>query len=166
MKDLYFIGGTMGVGKTTTCRVLQQSLPDCVFLDGDWCWDMHPFTVTEETKRMVVENIAFLLNQFLHCSAYKNIVFCWVMHRQEIIDDLLSRLDRTDCRVRTVSLVCSPAALTARLEKDVQAGLRTGDVIPRSLARLPLYAELATEKLDVSALTPGEAARAIVEKHP
>ena len=32
--------------------------------------------------------------------------------------------------------------------------------------RLPFYAELSTEKLDVSALTPGEAARAIVEKYP
>ncbi|MBR4889408.1 MAG: AAA family ATPase, partial [Clostridia bacterium] len=63
-KTLYLIGGTMGVGKTTTCRQLQQKLPDCVFLDGDWCWDMHPFTVNAETKKMVVENIAFLLNQF------------------------------------------------------------------------------------------------------
>ena len=48
MKHLYIIGGTMGVGKTTVCRILKEKLEGSVFLDGDWCWDMHPFQVTEE----------------------------------------------------------------------------------------------------------------------
>ena len=38
MKTLFLIGGTMGVGKTTACRILKRKLPACVFLDGDWCW--------------------------------------------------------------------------------------------------------------------------------
>jgi len=53
MKKLYLIGGTMGVGKTTACRILRTKLSRTVFLDGDWCWYSHPFVVTEETKRMV-----------------------------------------------------------------------------------------------------------------
>ena len=57
MKTLYFIGGTMGVGKTTVSQALKRSLNRSVFLDGDWCWDMHPFSVTPETKRLVQENI-------------------------------------------------------------------------------------------------------------
>ena len=61
MKNLIIVGGTMGVGKTATCRELQKILPRNVFLDGDWCWDMHPFVVTEETKAMVNGNIAHLL---------------------------------------------------------------------------------------------------------
>ena len=84
MKRLYVIGGTMGVGKTTVCRRLARRLPNSAFLDGDWCWDMHPFQVTEETRRMVVDNICFVLNSFLRCSAFESVVFCWVMHRQEI----------------------------------------------------------------------------------
>ena len=35
MKTLYLVGGTMGVGKTTTCKALQRLLPNSVFLDGD-----------------------------------------------------------------------------------------------------------------------------------
>ncbi len=31
MKTLYLIGGTMGVGKTSACRALQQLLPNSVF---------------------------------------------------------------------------------------------------------------------------------------
>jgi predicted AAA+ superfamily ATPase len=51
LKNIFFINGTMGVGKTTTSRELQRLLPKCVFLDGDWCWDMNPFIVTDETKK-------------------------------------------------------------------------------------------------------------------
>ena len=43
----------MGAGKTTVCQELKKLLPPCAFLDGDWCWDMEPFLVTEETKAMV-----------------------------------------------------------------------------------------------------------------
>ena len=70
MKTLYMIGGTMGVGKTTVCQQLKQDLPNSVFLDGDWCWDASPFQVTDETKAMVTNNICYLLNNFLKCSAY------------------------------------------------------------------------------------------------
>ena len=93
MKRLYLIGGPMGVGKTTVCRELQKRLDRSVFLDGDWCWDASPFQVTEETKAMVTENICFLLNNFLRCSAYDHVIFCWVLHQQAILDGLLSRLD-------------------------------------------------------------------------
>ena len=60
----------MGVGKTAVCQKMKRKLHNSVFLDGDWCWDSDPFQVTEETKEMVMQNICFLLNQFLHCSAY------------------------------------------------------------------------------------------------
>lgn len=93
MKNLIFINGTMGVGKTTTCRELQKILSPSVFLDGDWCWDMKPFIVTDETKKMVTDNICHMLNNFLACPEFQNIIFCWVMHRQEIIDSILENLN-------------------------------------------------------------------------
>ncbi len=158
MKHLYLIGGPMGVGKTTVCRELQKRLDRSVFLDGDWCWDANPFQVTEETKAMVTENICFLLNNFLRCSAYDHVIFCWVLHQQAILDGLLSRLDLGDCELRAVSLTASPEALTARIESDIRAGRRDPGALERSLSYLPLYGALNTEKLDVSELTPEEAA--------
>jgi len=61
MKNLIIVGGTMGVGKTATCRELQKVLPRNVFLDGDWCWDMHAFAVTGETIAMANCNITICL---------------------------------------------------------------------------------------------------------
>lgn len=161
MKTLYIIGGTMGVGKTTTCQHLKKILPDSVFLDGDWCWDSHPFQVTEETRHMVMDNICYLLNNFLRVSAYRNVIFCWVLHEQSIIDYLLSRLNLSGVCVRVISLVCDRESLCARLTKDVASGRREPDVIERSVRRLPLYRGLHTEKLDVSAITAKEAAERI-----
>lgn len=164
MKRLYLIGGPMGVGKTTVCRELQKRLDRSVFLDGDWCWDAHPFQVTEETKAMVLENICFLLNNFIRCSAYDHVIFCWVLHQQEILDRLLSRLNTRDCGVRAISLVCTPEALSARLEEEIRAGRRERDALERSLAYLPLYEFLNTERLDVSRLTPAGAAEKIGDR--
>ena len=106
MKRLYLIGGPMGVGKTAACRQLQRLLTRSVFLDGDWCWDMHPFLVSEETRAMVMDNIAHLLGNFLRCSAFDHVIFCCVMHQQAIIDELLARLPLECVRVVRVSLVC------------------------------------------------------------
>jgi len=148
MKTLYLIGGTMGVGKTAVSQQLKHDLPNAVFLDGDWCWDASPFQVTEETRAMVTENICYLLNQFLHCSAYENVIFCWVMHQQAIIDSILERLDTANCRVKCISLLADEATLRQRLTADVERGIRTADVIDRSVARIPLYQELNTLKVD------------------
>ena len=162
MKHLYIIGGTMGVGKTTVCRILKEKLEGSVFLDGDWCWDMHPFRVTEETKRMVQENIVFLLNNFLSCTAYDHVIFCWVLHQQNIIDDLLARLRTDNCEVHLISLVCTPGELARRIQKDVETGIRGEDAVGRSLSRLALYDSLSTLKLDVTELTPEETAGQIL----
>ena len=164
MKRLIFVNGTMGAGKTATCRELKKLLPPCAFLDGDWCWDMEPFQVTEETKAMVQENIAFLLGQFLRCPAYETVIFCWVMHQEAIIRELLSRLDTCGVQVRVFTLLPSPAALEAHIQKDVAAGLRVPADYQRSLERLPLYQAMDTEKILVDGLTPAQAARAIAQK--
>lgn len=163
MKTLYLIGGTMGVGKTATSQRLKEELDNAVFLDGDWCWDADPFQVTTETKKMVLENIRFLLNQFLHCPAYDNVIFCWVMHEQSIIDDILGGLDLTDCTVKCVSLVCTPTMLRDRLAKDVERGIRKQDIIARSIPRLPLYDRIDSVKVDVTDITPSEAADIIAD---
>lgn len=150
MKNLWMIGGTMGVGKTTVSQRLKAELPNSVFLDGDWCWDADPFYVTDETKTMVIDNICHLLNNFLKCSAYENIIFCWVMHEQSIINSIIEKLDTQNCTVKCISLVADEKCLRSRLSMDIKKGIRTSDVIERSTVRIPLYQKLSTIKIDTN----------------
>lgn len=153
----------MGVGKTTVCQLLKQKLNNAVFLDGDWCWDADPFRVTDETKSMVLENITMLLNNFIRCSAYENVIFCWVMHEQSIIDAITDKLPKNGVRVITVSLVCNEETLKKRLFRDVELGIRQADVISRSTERLPLYDKLNTVKIVTDGKAPEEIAEEIAE---
>ena len=161
MKKVYFIGGTMGVGKTSVCQILKRKLDKSVFLDGDWCWDAHPFVVNPETKEMVMDNICHLLNNFIHCPAYEHIIFCWVMHEQTIIDSILERLDLSGCEVKSFSLLAAPDVLKERLTGDIKDGKREETVIQRSLERLAAYRALDTVKIDTSEKTAEEAAEEI-----
>lgn len=161
MKRLILINGTMGSGKTAVSKELCHLIRPGVFLDGDWCWSAQPFTVTEETKEMVLKNISFLLKNFLTCSAYENVLFCWVMHKEEIVQELLSRLDGVPFQLFRFTLMPGEAALRERLLGDVAEGIRSADVISRSMERLPLYREMDSIKIDVSHISAKEAAAEI-----
>lgn len=153
MKRFYLIGGPMGVGKTAVCRELKARLPNSVFLDGDWCWDAHPFQVTKETKAMVMDNICHVLNNFLHCSAYENVIFCWVMDRPEILEELRKRLDTDGWEVTPIVLVCEEEALRQRLRKDIRAGLRKEDILGRSAEYLARCVALDIPKIDTTGMS-------------
>ena len=146
----------MGVGKTTVSQQLKRDLHNSVFLDGDWCWNANPFRVTDETKAMVMRNICYLLNSFIHCSAYENVIFCWVMHEQSIIDSIINELDTESCMVKKISLTVDVANLQKRLMADVDRGIRSADVIDRSIARIPMYQALDTIKIETSNKTVRE----------
>ena len=160
-KQLILVGGAMGVGKSAVCRELLRQLTPGVWLDGDWCWNMNPFVVSEENKRMVLSNITHLLRAYLNNSSYRYVLFCWVMDQPLLFEAVLGPLRDIPFTLHSFSLVCTEQALRERLERDVRDGIREADVIPRSLRRLPAYAALPTCKLDVTSLTPYEAACAI-----
>lgn len=162
MKKLILVNGTMGVGKTTVCKLLLKELQPSVFLDGDWCWNMNPFVVNEENKDMVIRNIVFLLKSFLNNSGYEYILFCWVIHQKEIFEQILQPLSDCEFELHKVTLTCSEDSLRCRLQKDIDGGLRDSDVLERSIQRIPLYVNMDTEKIDVSGITPEQTAEQII----
>lgn len=163
MKKLIIINGTMGVGKSAVCRQLLKILTPGVWLDGDWCWSMNPFVVSEENTQMVLNNIGYLLKSFLNNTGYEYVIFCWVIHQEAIFDQLLVQLQDLEFELHKISLVCSEQALTARLQNDVDAAIRNQDVIERSLPRLALYHDMDTQKIDVSTITTEQAAKEIIQ---
>lgn len=148
MKHVYLIGGPMGIGKSTICNQLNQDLDHSVFLDGDWCWNMDPFIVNQDTKNMVLDNITHCLNNFIHTPGIENIIFCWVMHKQDIIDQIIQKLDTTGVDIHLISLICEKEELIKRMLID----RRDNQTIRKSLQYLELYKDLDTQKIDVTTL--------------
>lgn len=163
MRHFILINGTMGVGKTTVCQHLKEKLDRCVFLDGDWCWDMHPFLVNNETKALVLDNISAVLNRDLTSDIFQYVLFCWVMQEEEIINAVLRRLHIDGWQVHKYSLLADAVSIEERLKKDIAAGLRTPDVLARSLARRKNYTVMDTIKIDTTAQLPEETAQWILD---
>lgn len=163
-KKLILLGGPMGVGKTTIGQYLvEKKLTQAVFLDGDWCWHMHPWVFSDENKAMVMRNIQFLLNSFLANSQLETIVFAWVMHQQSIIDELLAGLTG-DFTTTSFSLIPSEAELTARFTKDVAAGKRAAAGLPGSIDRIAMYQHVDSIKIKVTGQTCEETATQILNQ--
>ena len=138
----------MGIGKSTICNQLNQDLDHSVFLDGDWCWNMDPFIVNQDTKNMVLDNITHCLNNFIRTPGIENIIFCWVMHKQDIIDQIIQKLDTEGVDIHLISLICEKEELIKRMLID----RRDNQTIRKSLQYPELYKDLDTEKIDVTTL--------------
>ncbi|WP_279123747.1 AAA family ATPase [Holdemania filiformis] len=161
MKKVIFISGTMGSGKSTVSRLCSELLTRSVWLDGDWCWMMHPFQVSDQTKAMVLNNITYLLNQFLAQPDFDYILFSWVMDDPETVRSILNRL-LGEFTFNHFTLSPSPAQLRCQLQSDIDRGLRTPECFERSLARLPHYDDIDSEKIETTGREPQSIAREIL----
>ena len=160
MKNIIFINGTMGVGKSSVSRQLNKLLPGSVYLDGDWCWMADPFVVNDETKAMVTDNICHLLNNFIACSQYENIIFCWVMDYESIYESIASKLNSRQCNIYRFTICCDNETLRQRVEND---SLQEGRDYEKSLARVDRFNVMDTVKIHNDDITAYETAVKIKE---
>ena len=85
------------------------------------------------------------------------------MHEQFIIDSIVERLNTEHCNVKRISLMTDEATLRNRLEADVNAGIRSEDVIERGIARISKYQSLNTIKIDTVNKTIKQVAEEIAQ---
>jgi len=161
MKKLVILSGTMGVGKTAVGRELALRLPACAFLDGDWCWTYRRELVNEETKALVEGNIIHMLRGYLRSQSYENIVFAWVLHRQEIWDAILRGLEGLEYKLHPFVLMASKETFRERFLSDVVRGMRRAEDLEPAWERMGMYDNVRAERFLTDQLTPGEAAEAL-----
>lgn len=152
-KNIVIINGTMGVGKTSLCKILNKRTEKSVWLDGDWCWQMNPFDPNEENKVMVEDNIRYLLLNFCKNSNIDSIIFSWVISSQLLLDRILSWFSNEDCDIHIITLTASDEVLSKRIKKDISLGLRQEKILEFSLEKQKLYDPMDTIKLDTSDLS-------------
>ena len=145
-KKLIVINGTMGVGKSTISTALKNELENSVMLDGDWCWMMNPWNITEENKKMVEQNIIFLLNSFLNNPSFQYVIFTWVLHKEEILNSILEKINDDNFKLYFYSLMCNKNELIKRMKNNN----RTEINIKNAVERIPLYLAQKSIKIDTT----------------
>ena len=149
-KKLIIINGVMGVGKTTVCRELYKNLSNAFWLDGDWCWMMNPFKSNTENRKMVIDNITFMLNNFLETSCSKYIIFNWVIDTDGIMNMVIDNLKKINYKIYKITLLCSREELIKRIQNDIDHGLREEGDIEKSLDRFKVYEMIRSIKIDTT----------------
>ena len=77
------------------------------------------------------------------------------------INEIISKLNLNNCKIYSISLICSEESLKNRIKKDIENGLRNEDILERSLNRLEYYNKLDTIKIDVSDISAVDTAKII-----
>ena len=80
------------------------------------------------------------------------------MHQNEIIDEILNHLNLENTEPYTITLTLTEEALTKRLNDDISKKIRQPDILKKSIDRIGLYSDMNTWKVDVSSITPYQAA--------
>ena len=145
-KKLIVINGTMGVGKSAISTALKNELENSVMLDGDWCWMMNPWNITEENKKMVKQNIIFLLNSFLNNPSFQYVIFTWVLHKEEILNSILEKINNDNFKLYFYSLMCNKNEHIKRMKNNN----RTEIHILNAVEKIPLYLAQKSIKIDTT----------------
>lgn len=155
----------MGVGKSAVSKELFSMLPNSAYLDGDWAWMINPFTVTDETKAIVMENCTHLLNSYIGCSFVETVIFSWAIPLNSMVFEIYDGIISKNIEIKVFTLMANAQTLEARLERDIVVGKREESIIKRSLGYLPYFEEnIGDFKIDTNGKTPREIADEIILK--
>ena len=121
-KKLILISGSPCVGKTAVGTRLFESYDNSAYLDGDWCWCVHPFSVADSRLRNGDRSMSFVLSNYLE-SDFEYVFFTSVVLtdpkiRERILDGISSK----DFKVIGFTLTCSEETLKKRHDRRGDRG--------------------------------------------
>ena len=122
------------------------------FIDGDWCFDIHPFVGNQETKTMAIDNILHMIANYRKCSICKMIVFVWLMDERWVYQKIADGISDMELEAKNFTLVCDKNTLINRWENDKNCEWRTNEWLEVSLKSLSFFS-LFENCIDTSGLT-------------
>ena len=121
-KKLILISGSPCVGKTVVGDRLFESYDNSAYLDGDWCWCVHPFSVTDRRLRNGDKSMSFILSNYLD-SDFEYVFFIFVVLTDPgIREGILNGITAKDYQVIGFTLTCSEETLKKRHDKRGDKG--------------------------------------------
>ena len=121
-KKLILISGSPCVGKTAVGTRLFESYDNSAYLDGDWCWCVHPFSVLDPRLRNGDKAMSFLLSNYLD-SEFEYVFFTSVVLTDaRIREGILKGITAKDFKILGFTLTCSEETLKQRHDKRGDPG--------------------------------------------
>ena len=110
-KKLILISGSPCVGKTAVGTRLFESYDNSAYLDGDWCWCVHPFSVTDSRLRNGDRSMSFVLSNYLN-SGFAYVFFTSVVLTDlQIREGILKGITAREYETIAFTLTCSEETL-------------------------------------------------------
>ena len=110
-QKLIIISGSPCVGKTTVADKLFQSYENSAYLDGDWCWCINPFSLSDPRLRNGDKSMSFVLSNYLNSDfdyvIFSSVVVMYESIRKPILEDITAR----DFDIIGFTLTCSEETL-------------------------------------------------------
>ena len=121
-KKLILISGSPCVGKTVVGTRLFENYDNSAYLDGDWCWCVHPFSVTDSRLRNGDRSMSFVLSNYLD-SGFAYVFFSSVVLTDpKIRENILKGITTEDYETIAFTLTCSEGTLKKRHDKRGDKG--------------------------------------------
>ena len=116
-QKLIIISGSPCVGKTAVADTLFQSYENSAFCDGDWCWCVNPFSLSDSRLRNGDKSMSFILSNYLN-SNFDYVIFASVVVMYERIrESILKDITAKDYDIIGFTLTCSEETLAERHQK-------------------------------------------------
>ncbi len=162
MKNLLFICGPNGIGKTTICRSILKRLANSAYVDSDSCRAMNPFVLNDDTIPAIQRNISCMVRNYFDCPAVQTVIFSYGLHgrRREIFNGIIEDIAGYEYNFIPLLLVSSEAENIRRMNFD---GRDNGRIRRALEVSRGAYADVNYPTFDISMLSADEAAAGIME---
>lgn len=163
MKNLLFLCGPNGIGKTTICKEIVRALPNSAYVDSDPCRVMNPFVLDNDTIPTISKNISDMILNYFNCPIVQTVIFSYGFHgrRKEVFENVISQISVFQYNFIPYLLGCSEDENIKRMITDKRSAERIERTINESRKA---FEDISYQRIDITGISAIQAARMIISE--
>ncbi|MCK5399989.1 MAG: AAA family ATPase [Flavobacteriaceae bacterium] len=104
---IIILNGSIGIGKTSVSRKINERLDDSVMLEGDYLGIVNPFEIYDENRIEYLYQTITHLIKFHKDNGYDNFVINYVFETNNDLQKLVHKLEILDEKISCYWLICT-----------------------------------------------------------